>query len=73
MEKVRVQVKQKVKSTNWEDCPIIMDFEIDNLPESYMERIEKINEIIEPLAELYECQLRWNYYNSLQGNYVGRI
>lgn len=72
MEKVRVQVKQKVKNTNWEDCPIIMDFDIDNLPRNYNERTAKINEMIEPLVEVYECQLRWNYYNSLQGNYVGK-
>lgn len=72
MEKARVQVKQKVKNTTWENCPIIMDFTIDNLPRDYMKRIEKINEIVEPLAEIYESQLRWNYYDSLQGNYVGK-
>ncbi|MDG1604608.1 hypothetical protein P7D05_17575 [Bacillus paranthracis] len=72
MEKARVQVKQKVVNTTWDDCPIIMDFTIDNLPRDYMKRTEKINEIVEPLAEVYECQLRWNYYNSFQGNYVGK-
>ncbi|MEB9441029.1 hypothetical protein [Bacillus toyonensis] len=72
MEKARVQVRQKVVNTNWDDCPIIMDFTIDNLPKNYIERNEKINKIIEPLADVYESQLRWNYYNSFQGNYVGK-
>ncbi|MDF9504981.1 hypothetical protein P5808_27780 [Bacillus cereus] len=72
MEKARVQVKQKAVNTTWDDSPIIMDFTIENLPKNYMERNEKINKIIEPLADVYECQLRWNYYDSLQGNYVGK-
>lgn len=71
VEKVRIEVKQKIEGVNWEDCPVIMDRDFEDMPKSWVERTEIINEKMEELADVYESRLRWNYYGSLQGNYVG--
>ncbi|WP_142318128.1 hypothetical protein [Bacillus cereus] len=71
VEKVRIEVKQKIEDVNWEDCPVILDRDFEDMPKDYSERTAIINEKMEELADVYESRLRWNYYGSLQGNYVG--
>lgn len=65
--KTRVEFRIKEKSVNWEETPVIADIEL-NVPENDV--INAVQLVAEQMAVTNGKQVRWNFYERLQGNYT---
>ncbi|MEN8648627.1 hypothetical protein ABFE25_29180 [Bacillus toyonensis] len=65
--KTRVEFRIKEIGLNWEETPVIADIEL-NVPENDV--IDAVYLVAEQMAVTNGKQVRWNFFERLQGYYT---
>ncbi|OQR53190.1 hypothetical protein [Bacillus sp. CDB3] len=65
--KTRVEFRIKENGVNWEDTPVIASLELD-VPENDV--INAVQLVAEQMAVTNGKQVRWNFFERLQGYYT---
>ncbi|QWG92825.1 hypothetical protein [Bacillus mycoides] len=65
--KTRVEFRIKENGVNWEETPVIADLEL-NVPENDV--INAVQLVAEQMAVTNGKQVRWNFFETLQGYYT---
>lgn len=65
--KTRVEFRVQEIGVNWEDTPVIADIEL-NVPENDI--VNAVYLVANQIAVTHGKQVRWNFYERLQGHYT---